>query len=409
MTTAMIRMKEGNGMRTWREILLTATAVVAIVAAAPAIAQNAENATVHGHVQNPAGQPITSGTVQFSHDTSGGEWKGKKISNTYPIDSSGNFKGADLAPGDYLAAVVTNDKSIDFQQVTVKAGEDRTLDFDMTRAEYINKLTPEEKKALEEYKKNNAAAAESNKKISNLNATLASVRADLKTAQPTHGDVSKDVSDMKAAVDAKPDESILWISYGDVLAAQGDHLAQADKDAHKPVTGDADAMKNYDDAIDAYKKGADLNAASKKPMPADQAAAWNGAGNVYAKEGKPSDAASAFENAVKAQPTNAGMFYGNEAAVLFNAGQSDAAAAAADKAIAADPTRPDPYFIKGQALIAKSSFDAKTQKIIPPPGCVDAYKKYLELAPDGQHAQAVQEVLTSLGEKVDTSYRAKKK
>jgi hypothetical protein len=92
MTTAMIRMKEGNGMRTWREILLTATAVVAIVAAAPAIAQNAENATVHGHVQNPAGQPITSGTVQFSHDTSGGEWKGKKISNTYPIDSSGNFK-----------------------------------------------------------------------------------------------------------------------------------------------------------------------------------------------------------------------------------------------------------------------------------------------------------------------------
>jgi tetratricopeptide (TPR) repeat protein len=360
-------------------------------------------------VQNPAGQPITSGTVQFSHDTSGGEWKGKKISNTYPIDSSGNFKGADLAPGDYLAAVVTNDKSIDFQQVTVKAGEDKTLDFDMTRAEYINKLTPEEKKALEEYKKNNAAAADANKKIANLNATLATVRADLKAAQPTHGDVSKDVTDMKSAVDAKPDESILWISYGNTLEAQGDHLAQADKDAHKPVSGDADAMKTYDDAIDAYKKGADLNAASKKPVPADQAAAWNGTGNTYAKEGKPADAASAFENAVKAEPTNAGMFYSNEAAVLFNAGQTDAAAAAADKAIAADPNRPDPYFIKGQALIAKSSFDAKTQKIIPPPGCVDAYQKYLQLAPDGPHAQAVQEVLQSLGEKVDTHYSAKKK
>ena len=77
--------------------------------------------------------------------------------------------------------------------------------------------------------------------------------------------------------------------------------------------------------------------------------------------------------------------------------------------IAADPNRPDPYFIKGQALIAKSGFDAKTQKIVPPPGCVDAYQKYLQLAPDGTHAEAVKEVLTSLGEKIDTSYKASKK
>ena len=45
-------------MRTLREILLTAAAVVAIGAAAPAIAQNA---TVHGKVINPAGQPVTDG------------------------------------------------------------------------------------------------------------------------------------------------------------------------------------------------------------------------------------------------------------------------------------------------------------------------------------------------------------
>jgi tetratricopeptide (TPR) repeat protein len=393
-------------MRTWREILLTATVVVAIGAAGPAIAQDA---TVHGHVQNPAGQPITTGTVQFSHDLTGGEWKGKKIENSFPIDSSGNYKGSGVKPGDYLVAVVANDKSIDFQQVTLKAGEDKTVDFDMTRAEYVNKLSPEEKKQLEEFKKNNAAAESANKKIANLNAILATTRADLAAARPTSGDVSKDVTDMKAAVDAKPDESILWISYGNALEAQGDHLAKADKDAHKPVSGDADAMKTYDDAIEAYKKGAELNAASKKPVPADQAAAWNGVGNVYAKEGKPTDAASAFENAVKAEPTSAGMFYGNEAAVLFNAQQTDAAAAAADKAIAADPNRPDPYFIKGQALIAKSTFDQKTQKIIPPPGCVDAYQHYLALAPDGTHAQAVKEVLTSLGEKIDTSYRAGRK
>ena len=391
-------------MRAWREILMTATAVV-VMAAAPAVAQNV---TVQGKVTNPAGQPMAGVQVKFSKDTTKPE-KERTYTTTVTTDAQGGYKAENVVPGDYVVVVMQGTITADYQLVTFKASEDKTVNFDMTRAEYINSMTPEQKKALEEYKKNSAAAVDANKKIANLNTTLATVRTDLAAARPTAGDVSKDVSDMKAAVDTKPDESILWISYANTLESQGDHFAKADKDAHKPVSGDDEAMKNYNDAIDAYKKGAELNAASKKPNPADQAAAWNGVGNTLAKQGKPVDAAAAFESAVKAEPASAGMFYGNEAAVLFNAGQTDAAAAAADKAIAADPNRPDPYFIKGQALIAKSSFDAKTQKIVPPPGCVDAYQKYLQLAPDGQHAEAVKEVLTSLGEKVDTSYKATKK
>jgi tetratricopeptide (TPR) repeat protein len=393
-------------MKTWREILLTATAVVAMTVAAPAIAQTA---TVHGNVKNPAGQPLANADVKFTKDTNAPP-KERKYIATFPTDAQGNYKATGIAPGDYLVVVSQGATDADFQKLTVKPEDtDKTLDFDMTRPEYIKSMSPEAVKALEEYKKKNAAASEANKKIANLNATLATVRTDLKAAQPTNGDVSKDVADMTSAVDAKPDESILWISYGDTLQAQGDHLAKADKDAHKPVSGDDEAMKSYNDAIDAYKKGADLNAASKKPVPADQAAAWNGVGNTYAKEGKPTDAAAAFENAVKAEPANAGMFYNNEAAVLFNAGQTDAAAAAADKAIAADPNRADPYFIKGQSLIAKASVDPKTQKIIAPPGCVEAYQKYLQLAPDGPRAASVKEILTSMGEKIDTRYNARKK
>ena len=33
------------------------------------------------------------------------------------------------------------------------AGDDKTVNFDMTRKEYIDKMTPEEKKQLEDYKK----------------------------------------------------------------------------------------------------------------------------------------------------------------------------------------------------------------------------------------------------------------
>lgn len=393
-------------MITLRNSFLVTTAAVGLAWGLPAAAQMA---SVHGKVINPAGEPLANADVEFTKDKTAPP-KDQKFTNDFKTDAQGNYSGKDVAPGDYAVFIIQSDKRIDMQELSVKAGEDKTLDFDMTRPAYVKGMTEEEKKALEEYKKKNAVAVQENKKIANLNATIQAVRADLvKNGPPVYGDVSKDVTDMKSAVDAKPDESILWINYAEALKGQGDHLAKADRDAHKPVSGDDEAMKNYNDAIDAYKKGVDLNAASKKPNPGDQAAAWNGTGNVYAAEGKPKDAADAFENAVKAQPDHAGMFYANEAAVLFNAGQTDAAATAADKAIAADPNRPDPYFIKGQSLIAKATFDPKTQKIVPPAGCVDAYQHYLSLAPDGPHAPAVKEVLASLGEKVETHYRAGKK
>lgn len=385
-------------MKTFRQILLTGTAVVATAVAAPGFAQG--TATVHGNVKNPAGQPVANVTVKFTKDKTT-PYKDAKFLNTFTTDASGNFTGSGVAPGDYFVYFTQGDKMLDRLELTIKPDQtDVTLNDDMSRPEYINSLSPEERKAIEEYKKNNAAAVENNKKIANLNATLAAVRADLKAAAPTHGDVSKDVTDMKSAVDAKPDESILWIEYGDALVAQGEHLAATDK---------AQANQNYDAAIDAYKKGAQLDAASKKPNPVDQAAAWNGVGNAYSKEGKPTDASAAFENAVKAQPASAGMFYSNESIVLYKAGQADAAAAAADKAIAADPNRPEPYFIKGQSLIGKATVDPKTQKIVAPPGCIEAYQKYLQLAPTGPQAEEVKQILAGMGEKIDTKYNARKK
>ena len=109
---------------------------------------------------------------------------------------------------------------------------------------------------------------------------------------------------------------------------------------------------------------------------------------------------------VGAQPAQAGMYMFNEAATLLNAGQNDEAAAAADKAIAADPKRADSYYIKGQALISKASVDPKTQKIVAPPGCVEAYQKYLDIAPDGPHSTEVAEILTGIGATVTSKYKA---
>jgi len=387
--------------------LALAIAAVAILLAGPAFAQT-PGATIHGTVTDPAGTLVTKGLVKLTTDK-GTPQKDMKFTYSFPLDSNGNYTGTGIKGGDYIIFVFQGDVAADYQEVTLKDGDDKTVNFDMTREEYMKTLSPERRKEIEDFKKKNAEVTQSNKVVTNLNATLAKVRADLTAAAKNKDDVSQDITDMKSAVAAKPDEGILWLELGNAQQSQGDHLAKADKAAGKVASSDDDVVKLYSDAMDAYKKSADLNAASKKPDAHTQATAYNQMGNSLAKAGKLPEASAAFEKAVALEPAMGGMYYNNEAAVLFNAGQNDGALAAADKAIAADPNRPDPYFIKGQVLIAKTTLDPKTNKLIAPPGCAEAYQKYLELAPDGAQAPTVREVLTSLGEKVDTSYKAGRK
>lgn len=391
-------------MNRLKKTLVAATAALAALFTVPALAQG--TASVHGKVLNPAGAPVNSGEVKFTKDKTAAE-KDQKITNSFPIGKDGNYSGTGIAPGDYFVYVVSGDKRVDRLELNVKAGDDKTLDFDMSREEYLKALTPEERKNIEEYKKKNAEASAANKVIANLNATLKTTRDDLAAARKGNLDVSKDVDAMKNAVAAKPEESILWLTYGDALQAQGDHLSTEDKKAGKPPMSDDAVVKQYNDAVDAYKKAIDTNGASKKPDPITQATAYNQLGNTLAKAGKLNDSSAAFESAVKQDPTKAGMYYNNEAAVLFNNNKTDEALAAANKAIAADPNRPDPYFIKGQALVQHATVDPKTQLPVAPAGCLEAYQKYLELDPDGSQAETVKGILAGFGQKVDTRYSAK--
>jgi hypothetical protein len=313
-------------MKTMKANLFTKLAGLAGVAmflVAPALAQNA-GTTVHGHVTNPAGQNFTNGTVKFTKDTSEA-FKDEKFTNTTTTDTDGNYKVTGVTPGDYFVYVLQGDKTIDRLDLSVKSSDtDKTLDFDMTRADYVKNMTPEQKKELEEYKKKNAEVVSANQVIGKLNATLKTVRADLAAAAPNKDDVSKDVAMMKQAVDAKADAGILWLTYGDTLQAQGNHLREADKKAGKSPLTDEDVTKAYTDAIDSYKKAIALDGAQAKPNLPAEAADYNQEGNAYTALGKGDDATAAFDSAAKTDPSKAGMYYKNEAAVLYNAGQMPA-------------------------------------------------------------------------------------
>ena len=345
-------------------------------------AQDAAPASVHGHANDPAGTNLTNGIVKMT-TTVNASLADTKFQYSFPVDANGEFKGTGIAPGTYAVVLFQQDKSIDFtRDVKFVAGADVTVNFDMSRKEYIDKMTPEQKKQLDEFKKKNAEASAENNKIKNLNGLLASARDAMKA-----GNYDTAIASMQQAVTAKPDESLLWYTLGDAQLG----------------------AKKYDDAITSYKKSLELDAASKKPRPEVASAAENNLGQALANSGKTDDAVVAYEAAAKFDPTKAGMYYMNEATVLHNLHKDDEAAAAADKTIAADPTRAIAYYIKAQSLVGKSTEDPTTHKLVAPPGCIEAYEKYLELDPDGKFAPEVKEVLTSFGQTIKTTYKAGKK
>jgi tetratricopeptide (TPR) repeat protein len=378
---------------------------------APALAQAPAPAGPTGHIQgqviNPTGNPQGGGNINLSTDG------GTTFKFTFQVDASGNYSG-DAAPGTYIMIyrepTTPKGQMVDqVKAVKVVVGQTLTQNIDMSRQEYIDKMTPDQKKQLEELKGKNADALKANAVITHLNADLKVVaqdRTDIdgapQTAAQTLGataakaDIDAKVAEIRTAkytdiislmtkdTTAKPDESILW---ADMAFAQG-------------------GLKQYDDAITNYKKAIDLENASKKPRMEIVGVSEAGLGEIYARTGKVPDANTAYDAAAKADPTRAGLHLHNEAIIFFQQGNSAAQVAAANEAIAANPNDALAYYIKGQGLIQNATIDPKTQRIILPDDCTAAYQKYLELAPTGQFANEVAGILQQAGQKVSTSYKA---
>jgi len=356
-----------------------AAAMLAVSMSVMAQAQ-APTGTVHGHVTDPTGVPKGGGTVSLSTDG------GHTYKYTFPVSAGGDYKGEGIAPGTYDAILrlpeTPEGKFVDMiENVKIVAAQDTAQDIDMSRQAYIDKMTPEQKKQVEEFRKKNSEVMKTNQVIKNLNADLAEARTDNHDKKYAEADalMTKDTG-------LKPDGELLWYELG--VAQLGE--------------------KKWEDATTSLKKTIELASAAKKPNPELIAGAHAALGEVYARSNKPEDAAAEYDTAVKINPSKAGLYLGNEAIVFQNVGNGDAQAAAADKAITADPKNPIPYYLKGQALAGKITVDAKGNYVAPP-GCIEAYEKYLELAPTGQYATEVKAVLDATKTKVENKYKATKK
>jgi tetratricopeptide (TPR) repeat protein len=365
---------------------------------------------IHGHVINPTGEPQGGGSVSLSTDG------GATLKYTFPVSADGSYSG-EAAPGTYSvvyrAADTPEGKMVDMiRGVHVVEGQDVLADVDMSRQEFIDKLPADQRKQLEELKKQNAEALKANKVIANLNNDLKLVNQDIHDAENARNQAVQELgaSATHEAIEAKSNE-IRTAKYNEILELMTkDTAIMPDQsilwaDLARAQLG----LKKYDESEANYKKAIELETASKKPKPEVLGAANAGLGEAYARQGKVPEAQAAFDAAVKADPTRAAMHLRNEAVIFFQEKNAPAQVAAANEAIAADPNQSVLYYIKGQGLIMNATVDPKTNRIVLPGDCEEAYQKYLALAPNGPYAAEVKGILEQAGEKINANYKAPKK
>jgi tetratricopeptide (TPR) repeat protein len=382
----------------------------------PALAQTPAPNTgkIHGHVTNPSGAPQSVGSVSLSTD------EGRSSKYTFPVDANGDYKG-DANPGTYTVVFrqpdTPPDKMVDsFDNVKIVAGQDVNQDIDMSRKAFIDKLPKEQQDKLAEMKKHNSEALKANQIIKQVNADIQTVAQDIKDADAAAATAKNTLgaAAAKADLDAKAAE-IKTAKYTEVEKLMTtDTALKPDASILFAELGQAQTgLKEYDPALVNFKKALDLEnalqAAGKKTNSAVQGLCQAGIGEIYARTGKVQEAMDAYDAAVKVNPSQGAFYLTNETKIFYSTSQTDAQVAAADKAIALDPNAAILYYLKGNGLVQKTTMDPKTNKLVAPAGCLEAYQKYLQLAPDGPYAADVKGILAGFSQTIDNTYKAPKK
>jgi tetratricopeptide (TPR) repeat protein len=254
-----------------------------------------------------------------------------------------------------------------------------------------------------------AGSAVAAKKSGNVNADLVAARK--ATAEKRFADSE---ALMQQVTQSSPNLILPWVELG--LAQLGLKKYPEAENSFKTALGIDPASLKRQHADDFYQStdsapgkvaptavrasrntAGETVSSGENRTPDVQGVSWAGLGEVYAHENKFAEASAAFDSAAKIYPANAALYRHNETVAFFQAGNSEGQLAAANQAIGLDPTRAANYYFKAQALVSKATLDPQTQKMILPPGCAEAYQKYLELEPNGPYSADAKGILAGAG------------
>ena len=348
----------------------------------------AQVGSVRGKVIDPEGQGVRNAMVYIERVGVRGNYKVK-------TNKRGNYFHAGLPLGQYNVRLEIDDKPVySVSGYQVKLGEEKPLDFDLGEIlqerqaaqsgsgptkEQLAAMSEAQRKEYEKALKARQQQISKNKKLNDtFNAGMESKR--LK-------DYAIAVQHFKeaAAIDAKQD--VIWGNMAEALAGLVSTKA-----------GDAREQAG-NEAIDAYLKAIEL-----KPDPAYH----NNLGLLLVRLQRIEEGKAELEKAAQLSPENAGTYYFNLGAVMVNTGNTDGAISAFTKATEAQPDFANAYYQLATVLVSTATMK-EDGSVIPAPGTVEAYQKYLDLAPTGPYAASAQAMVQSLSGKLETVFEQPKK
>jgi len=355
-----------------------------------ALTSYAQITALEGYVKGSDGKPLDKAVIDIVRTDIKGHW-------TTKTDKKGHYIYTGLQMGMYTVTLIVDGKVADaVKGIRTKPGDPILNNFDLSKISEVQAANKElQDKAITsgEIPKELTQgltpqqAAELKKKIEDRAAGLKKKEA-----------LNKAFNDATAAMDAKNyDEAIKnYIEASTMDPAQlavWNGLAAAYLALAKTKTGD-EFDSNTQKGIETYQKSLELK---------DDPGIHNNLGLAYAQGKQLEKAQAELEKAVALEPASACKYYFNLGAVEANGHQYDGSTVAFQKAVAADPKCAEAYFELGNSLMAKATLkpDGTT---VPVPGTVEAFQKYLDVAPTGKNVEVAKAMIEALGSKVETNY-----
>ncbi len=355
-------------------------ALVFTLLASTAVAQTG---AVRGRVLDESGQGIQGAMVYIERIGMRGNYKVK-------TNKKGSYFHAGLPMGEYNLRLEINDQEIQtINSYRVKLGEPEAVDFDLGEIkreqqaaqgaggptkEQLAGMSEQQRKRYEEDLKKRQQQISKNKELNEtFNAGMEAKRLE---------DFAIAVQHFKKAAEIDPEQHVVWGNMAEALAG----LVRAKTGAERDTVSE--------EAISAYRQAITL-----EPDPAYA----NNLGLLLIRLNRFDEGVAELEKAAEMSPENAGTYYFNLGATMVNTGNTQGAIDAFKKATVAKPDFANAYYQLATALVGTATMN-DDGSVIPAPGTVEAYQKYLDLEPAGPYAASAQAMVQTLSSTLETSF-----
>lgn len=348
----------------------------------------AQTGSLQGKVVDANGQGVQGAMVYIERIGVRGNYKVKS-------NKRGRYFHAGLPLGNYNVRLEIDGKEVwKVGNYPMKLGESEPLDFDLGEIqqqqqaaqsgagpskEQLSAMSEAQRKEYDKQRKAREQQISKNKKLNEaFNAAMEAKRLE---------DWGTAVQHFKAAAEIDPEQDVVWGNLAEALSGMVRTKTGAERDA----VGE--------EAIAAYRQAFEL-----KPDPAYR----NNLGLMLIRLGRVDEGSAELETAAEMAPENAGTYYFNLGATMVNTGNTDRAIDAFQKATVAQPDFANAYYQLATVLVGTAKMN-EDGSVVPAPGTVEAYQRYLELEPQGPYAASAQAMVQSLSGTLETTFEQPKK